>query len=134
MSLPSAIQPDLFGFVPLTPEIMEARIRSRLPVGFDKTCNNNACRKTMEFVVTIYKTRRKPFATYQCPQCKTRLLVFDAPITPMFIWSSEYAGVVNFSDFIERQFLERERKLKRRFLRYFLGILSRIWSALRSLF
>ncbi len=130
MNTQSAVQSDMSWFAPTAPEATESKIQRRLPVWFDKTCNNNTCGKTMEFMVTVCHTRRKPFATYQCPHCKTRLLIFDAPITPMFVWSSEYAGVVNFSYFIESKLLDRERKRKRRFWRFVLGLLSRIGRAL----
>ena len=114
----------------------EERIKPLLPVGFDKNCNGHTCKKRpMEFMEVTYCTRRKPFATYQCTRCKRRLLIFKAPVTPLLVWSEEYAGYTNFSNFIERELIEREAKLKRRLVRYGLsGLIIRIWRSLYNFF
>lgn len=71
----------------------------------------------MERMPVLCWTRQRPFAIFQCPACKKRLLLFEAPITPLLVWSDSYSGCIDFSGFIDRLIEERERKREIRILR-----------------
>lgn len=94
----------------------EDEIKHLLPIAFDNTCHNRTCKKPMEFMPVVYCTVIKPFATYQCTKCKTRLLIFKEP-TDMFIWSDGYAGSTDFSAFVEQEIAARARKQEVKALR-----------------
>ena len=91
----------------LTPGKAEDR---PLPPLFDDTCKK--CDATMERMPALCWTRHKPFAVFQCPDCKARLFLFDAPTRPLLVWSSSISSgsSINFSDFVDHLIKEREHK------------------------
>lgn len=89
-----------------------------LPAEFDDSCKR--CGKKMERMYPCYYMRIKPYATFQCTvgECSLRLLIYDAPNTPYLIWSDDFTGAVNLSQYIEERTAERERKRKARSLQH----------------
>ena len=96
--------PELTG---ITPSKADDR---PLPPLFDDACKK--CDVIMERMPNLCWTRRKPFATFQCPDCKGRLFLFDGPVTPLMVWGSSIPSASNilFSDFIDSLIKEREHK------------------------
>ncbi|HEV8666961.1 MAG TPA: hypothetical protein VN665_03930 [Candidatus Paceibacterota bacterium] len=58
-----------------------------LPIKFDQTCKNAHCEVEMERMHCHYYVTPAPFATFQCPKCMLRLFLFEAPHTPLLMWS-----------------------------------------------
>ena len=60
-----------------------------LPIDFDDTCKNAICEDvTLERLHCYYCVTPAPYATFQCPKCLRRLYLFDAPETPLLLWSN----------------------------------------------
>ncbi|MBP7770605.1 MAG: hypothetical protein KA066_01685 [Candidatus Pacebacteria bacterium] len=92
-------------FPPMSPEPDQP-----LPVAFDDTCRR--CGRGMERMYPSYRTRRKPYATFQCTNdtCLERLLVFDAVRAPFMIWASKFYQWLRFSDLLDDAVEQRERQ------------------------
>ena len=87
-----------------------------LPPRFDDRCK---CKTRMERMPCVYGTEVKPFATFQCPACKTRLMLYEAPSTPqdpLFIWTGD-PGIANRKD-LEARLNERRQKEERDSVRH----------------
>lgn len=90
-----------------------------LPLFFDDTCK--VCKRPMERVPSFVRTRRKPFAAFQCQneKCKTQLLLFEAEPSAAFVWSDEFRQSYGFfSVRVDEHIEERDRKLQVRAARY----------------
>jgi hypothetical protein len=89
-----------------------------LPPAFDAACKR--CGEQMERMPVICRTRQRPFAIFQCqsPGCKVQLLLFDAPTSPLLIWSDSFNYAVKFSEMIDDRIADRERKRELRELHY----------------
>lgn len=92
-------------FPPITPEPEQP-----LPPAFDDTCRK--CSTRMEPIHPVYRTRRRPYATFQCTndRCLERLLVFDAVRAPFMIWSSKFYQWLRFSELTDEAVEQRERQ------------------------
>jgi hypothetical protein len=84
-----------------------------LPAAFDDRCQK--CSAQMERMPCVYATEVPPFATFQCPGCKTRLLLYETPGAPLFIWTGD-PGIANRKD-LELRIAEHEEKVRKRALR-----------------
>lgn len=80
-----------------------------LPPRFDDSCDR--CEKPMERMPSIYCSEVKPFATFQCVECKVRLLLYEAPGAPndpFFVWTGD-PSIINRKD-LEQRLKERADK------------------------
>ena len=87
----------------------------QLPAAFDDTCK--FCDKSMERMPLCAWTRRRPYAVFQCTECKVRLMLFETPRAPFLIWSTEFRNrrewdytQFTFSELIDRAIEEHERR------------------------
>jgi hypothetical protein len=83
---------------------------------FDDSCKK--CGAAMQPARLVYYTQKKPFATFACATCKIRLMLFEAPITPLLVWSDNLVDKLEFSDAIEKLIKERQHKIEVRARRY----------------
>jgi hypothetical protein len=84
-----------------------------LPAAFDNRCQK--CSAQMEQMPCVYAVEVAPFATFQCPACKTRLLLYEVPGAPLFIWTGD-PGIANRGD-LQSRIDEHEEKVRQRALR-----------------
>jgi len=125
--------PDLSEFFEKPPKpLTKEQIQPHLPALFEDLCKKEGCKKTMELMPVQYCTRRKPFATFQCPACKLQLLLFEAPVTPLLVWSDSFHQCIDFSEFIDELMAKREHKREIRAIRY--GLWGRLIILLKSWF
>lgn len=91
-----------------------------LPAMFDDACKH--CQKQMERMPVRLCTARKPFAVFQCTDCKVRLLVFQTDTTPLFVWRWPHEYNTEFSIEIENRIKARDHSRERQQIRE-LGVL-----------
>lgn len=99
-------------------ETAASKEEPQLPAAFDDSCKR--CGTQMERVRVHYCTDVKPFATFQCLECKLRLFLIEVPCdTPLLLWSSQTVlRSTRFSAFVAETLEKRNHERDIRRLRY----------------
>ncbi len=87
----------------------------KLPLMFDDTCKH--CQKQMEQMPAYLCTAHRPFAVFQCEECKVRLMLFNTETAPLFVWRWPHEYSTDFSIEISNRIKARDHSRERQQIR-----------------